>query len=188
MRKKPRILIACEFSGIVRDSFRVRGHNAISCDLLPSERKGPHIQGNVFDILQDRWDMMIAFYPCTNLASSGARWLEYKGLETLTDVANCRALLDCDIPRICLENPVGVLSSFIRKPDQRIQPWQFGHGEVKKTCFWLVNLPLLKPTQIVKGRTPRVHYESAGPNRWKNRSRTLQGIADAMAEQWGKLL
>lgn len=182
-----RVLVACEFSGIVRDTFIARGHNAISCDLLPSERPGPHIQADIFTVLDRQWDLMLAFYPCTNLAVSGARWFHLKQTEQARDIENCKRLLNAPIPHIALENPIGILSTTIRKPDQIIQPWQFGHGEVKATCLWLKNLPLLKPTNIVTGRTPRVHYASPGPERWKERSRTLPGIAKAMAEQWDNL-
>lgn len=183
-----RVLVACEFSGIVRDAFIARGHDAISCDLLPSERPGPHIQGNVFEHLDGGFDAMIFFYPCFNMASSGARWFKTKREAQKQDVRNFRRLAECDIPATAGENPIGVLSSQYRKPDQIIQPWQFGHGETKATCLWLKGLPLLKPTRIVGGRTARVHMEPPGVNRWKNRSRTMQGIADAMADQWGAFL
>jgi len=179
------VLVACEFSGIVRDAFLARGHTAMSCDLLPTESHGPHYRGNVLDMLDSAWDLMIAHPPCTHLAVSGARWFKDKREEQVEALAFVRLLLDAPIPRICLENPVSVISTAIRRPDQIIQPWQFGHGEIKKTCLWLKNLPLLKPSNIVDGREARVHREPPGPNRWKNRSRTYQGIADAMAEQWG---
>lgn len=183
-----KVLVACEFSGIVRDAFIARDHDAVSCDLLPSERPGPHIVGDVLEaITAFRWDLMIAHPPCTHLAVSGARWFAEKQQEQAEALAFVRALLDAPIPRIALENPISVISSRIRKPDQIIQPWMFGHGETKATCLWLKNLPLLTPTNIVEGRTPRVHHASPGPDRWKERSRTLQGIADAMAEQWGAL-
>ena len=183
-----RVLVACEFSGIVRDAFIEKGHDAWSCDLLPSERPGPHIQRDAIAAAWDyQWDLMIAHPPCTNLAVSGARWFAEKQEDQERDLAFVRRLLDSPIPRIALENPVSIISSKIRKPDQIIQPWQFGHGEVKATCLWLKNLPLLEPTNIVKGRTPRVHHASPGPDRWKERSRTLHGIADAMADQWGVL-
>lgn len=182
-----RVLVACEFSGIVRDAFRARGHDATSCDLLESERPGPHYQFSVFDALREGWDMLVAFPPCTHLAVSGARWFKEKREEQRDAIAFVKRLwdLDCIIPRIAIENPIGILSAHIRKPDQIIQPWQFGHGETKATCLWLKNLPPLVPTQIVDGRKPRVHHEPPGPERWKNRSRTLPGIAAAMAEQWG---
>jgi hypothetical protein len=179
-----RALIACEFSGVVRDAMRRRGVDAISCDLLPSETDGPHIVGDVFDVISDGWDLMVFFWPCTNRAASGARWFHAKRAEQARDVEAFKRLMDAPIPKIAGENPIGVLSSQYRKPDQIIQPWQFGHGEVKATCLWLKGLPLLKPTQIVDGRHPRVHREPPSPMRWKNRSRTYPGIADAMAEQW----
>jgi len=179
-----RVLVACEFSGVVRDAFAALGHDAWSCDLLPTERQGNHVQGDVMAILSDGWDLMIAHPPCTHLASSGARWFKEKVTEQLAAVAFVRNLLRAPIPRIAVENPIGVLSTRYRKPDQIIQPWQFGHGETKATCLWLVGLPKLTATNVVDGRAARVHRESPGPNRWKNRSRTLQGIADAMALQW----
>ena len=180
-----RVLVACEFSGIVRDAFIARGHDAISVDLIPSEAPGPHAVQDVRQLLTPGWDLMIAFPPCTHLAVSGARWFKDKQAEQAEALAFVQMLMNAPIPRIALENPVSVISSRIRKPDQIIQPWMFGHGEVKATCLWLKNLPLLKPTNIVDGRIPRVHHASPGPDRWKERSRTLQGIADAMAEQWG---
>ena len=189
-----RVLVACEFSGIVRDAFIARGHDAVSCDLLPSERPGPHIQGDVIDVIYDEpfpldygYDLMIAHPPCTNLAVSGARWFKDKVWEQRRDLEFVRLLLDAPIPMIALENPISIISSRIRKPDQIIQPWQFGHGETKATCLWLKNLPKLTPTNIVDGREARVHRASPGPDRWKERSRTLHGIADAMADQWGTL-
>ncbi len=180
-----RVLVACEFSGIVRDAFIRKGHAAWSCDLLPTERPGPHIQGDVLGILGDGWDLMIAHPPCTHLAVSGARWFKEKRDEQEAALEFVWYLLNAPIPRIALENPISVISSRIRKPDQIIQPWMFGHPETKATCLWLKNLPKLVPTNIVEGRDNRVHREPPGPDRWKNRSRTMQGIADAMAEQWG---
>lgn len=182
-----RILVACEFSGVVRDAFARRGHDAWSCDLLPTERPGNHIQGDVQEILEDGWDLMIAHPPCTHLAVSGARWFKDKPQEQESALEFVRQLLNAPIPHIALENPISIISSRIRKPDQIIQPWQFGHGEVKATCLWLKNLPLLRPTGIVEGRLARVHRMPPGPDRWKERSRTLSGIALAMAEQWGTL-
>lgn len=177
--------MACEFSGIVRDAFRDHGHDAVSCDLLPSERPGPHIEGDVLDVIGDGWDLMIAHPPCTHLAVSGARWFAGKEVEQAWALSFVRSLLQAPIPRIALENPVSVISTRIRKPDQIIHPWQFGHGEVKATCLWLKGLPLLTSTDVVEGRKPRVHHEPPGPDRWRNRSRTFSGIAAAMAEQWG---
>ena len=182
-----RILVACEFSGIVRDSFRARGHDAISVDLLGCERDSAwHMTGDVFKALKrGPWDMMIAFPPCTHVAVSGARWFKDKIVEQRAALEFMRDLLEADVPLISMENPIGVFSSYWRKPDQIIQPWQFGHGETKATCLWLKGLPKLMPTEIVEGRVPRVHHASPGPNRWKERSRTLPGIASAMAAQWG---
>lgn len=180
-----KILVACEYSGIVRDAFLARGHDAMSCDLLPTDVPGPHYQGDVFDIIDDGWDLMIAHPPCTHLAISGARWFKDKQQEQAQALDFVRQLLDVSIPRIALENPISIISSRIRKPDQIIQPWQYGHGETKATCLWLKNLPLLKPTNIVDGREARVHRMSPSPNRWKERSRTYGGIANAMAAQWG---
>lgn len=180
-----KVLVACEFSGIVRDAFAARGHDALSCDLLPTERPGPHYEGDVFDVIGDGWDLMIAHPPCTHLAVSGARWFAGKRAEQAEALEFVRRLLDAPIPRIALENPVSIISSQIRKPDQTVQPWHFGHGEVKATCLWLKNLPPLTPTNIVAGRVPRVANMAPGPDRWRERSRTFEGIAAAMAEQWG---
>lgn len=182
-----RILIGCEFSGRLRNEFaKRRRHMVVSCDLLPSESPGLHIQTDILNLLKkDAYDMMIAFPPCTHLAVSGARWFKDKQKEQKEAIDFFMALVNAPINRICVENPIGIMSTHYRKPDQIIQPWQFGHGETKATCLWLKNLPKLQPTNIVDGREPRVHYESPGENRWKNRSRTLPGIAAAMAEQWG---
>lgn len=181
-----RVLVACEFSGVVRDAFIRRGHEAMSCDLLPSETPGPHYRGDVRDILGAGWDLLIAHPPCTHLAVSGARWFKEKRREQEEALEFVRLLLDAPIPMIALENPVSIISSRIRKPDQILQPWMFGHGEVKATCLWLKNLPKLVPTNIVAGREARVHRMPPGPDRWKERSRTFAGIAEAMAEQWGE--
>lgn len=182
-----RVLIACEYSGTVRDAFIATGHQAVSCDLLPTETPGPHYQGDVRDILDDGWDLMVAHPPCTHLAVSGARHFAAKQASGVQAEALefVQLLLNAPIDRIALENPVSIISSRIRKPDQIIQPWQFGHGETKATCLWLKNLPLLAPTNIVDGREARVHRMAPGPNRWKERSRTYTGIAAAMAAQWG---
>jgi hypothetical protein len=186
---KARVLVACEFSGIVRDAFVKAGHNAWSCDFLPSETAGRHLQGNVLDFLTYvPWDAMIAHPPCTLLTRSGARWWNGKEHEQDDAIEFVKALSNAPIPSIAIENPIGILSSRWRKPDQIIQPWQYGHGEVKATCLWLKGLPLLTPTRIVSGREARVHRAAPGPNRWKERSRTLSGIAAAMAEQWGSYL
>ena len=182
-----RVLVACEFSGVVRDAFRARGHDAWSCDLLPSESDPLyHYRGDVLAV-DGKWDLMIAHPPCTHLAVSGARWFKDKRDEQEHALAFVRFLMLRDIPRIAIENPISVISSRIRKPDQIIQPWMFGHGETKATCLWLKKLPHLAPTQIVEGREARVHREPPSVDRWKNRSRTLTGIADAMADQWGNL-
>lgn len=182
-----RVLIACEYSGTVRDAFTALGHDAVSCDMLPSERPGKHYQGNVLDILGDGWDLMIAHPPCTHLAVSGARWFKDKLQEQAEALAFVRTLLEANIPRIALENPVSIISTRIKKPSQVIQPWQHGHGETKATCLWLKNLPLLVPTDLVEGRIARVHMMPPSPLRWKERSRTYPGIARAMAIQWGTL-
>lgn len=180
-----KVLVACEYSGTVRDAFLRAGHNAMSCDLLPTDSVGPHYQGNVMDVLNDGWDLMIAHPPCTHLAVSGARWFRDKQTEQSEALDFVRALMNAPINRIAIENPVSVISSRIRKPDQIIQPWQFGHGETKATCLWLKNLPKLTPTNIVEGRDNRIHRMPPSPDRWKLRSTTYTGIAQAMAEQWG---
>jgi len=180
-----RVLVACEYSGVVRDAFTAIGHSAMSCDLLDTEKSGLHYKGDVTNILNDGWDLMICHPPCTHLAVSGARWFKEKQKEQAEALKFVELLLNAPIPQICLENPISIISSRIRKPDQIIHPWQYGHGETKATCLWLKNLPLLKPTNIVEGREARVHKMPPSPNRWKERSRTFQGIADAFAEQWG---
>lgn len=188
---KLRVLVACEYSATVRDAFRARGFDAWSCDLLPTEGDPRwHYQGDVFDIIGNDWLLAIFHPPCTDLAVSGARHFAAK----VADGRQARALdfvqrlLDAPIPHIALENPVSIISSRIRKPDQIIQPWQFGHGETKATCLWLKNLPTLVPTDVVEGREARIHKMPPGPNRWKERSRTYAGIAAAMAAQWGDYL
>ena len=180
-----KVLVACEYSGRVRDAFTAKGHDAISCDLLETEVPGKHYRGDIKDIIHDGFDLMIAHPPCTHLAVSGSRHFWRKEKEQKEALDFVRFLMDAPIKRWCLENPVSVISSRIRPSDQTIQPYMFGHGETKATCFWLKNLPLLKPTKYVEGREPKVWLEPPGPDRWKNRSRTYQGIADAMAEQWG---
>lgn len=200
-----RVLVACEFSGRVRDAFRALGHNAYSCDLLNTETPGPHYHGDVLEFLDSdsEWDLMVAFVPCDHLAVSGARWfaekrasgVQRKAIEFFLKIWNA------PIDKICIENPIGIMSgkrNYLKEhfPDlyekakvlpkpQIIQPWQFGHGETKATCLWLKNLPKLVPTNIVEGREQRVHKMAPGPNRAKDRSRTYPGIAAAMAEQWG---
>ncbi len=182
-----RVLVACEFSGTVRDAFSLKGHDAWSCDLLPTDKPGQHVQGDVLGLLNDGWDLMIAHPPCTHLAISGARWFKDKRAEQEEALEFVRRLLEAPIPKIALENQVSVISSRIRKPDQIIQPWQFGHGETKATCLWLKGLPLLVPTRIVAGREAKVLKAPPSPDRWKVRSLTYMGIAEAMASQWGVL-
>lgn len=155
--------------------------------MLPTETLGQHIQGDVAGVLAEGWDLMIAHPPCTHLAVSGARWFKHKKEQQAASLEFVRLLMSAPIQRIAIENPISVISSKIRKPDQVIQPWQFGHGETKATCLWLKNLPKLQPTNIVDGRENRVHKMPPGPNRWKERSRTFKGIATAMAVQWGSL-
>jgi site-specific DNA-cytosine methylase len=183
-----KVLIACEYSGTVRDAFIARGHDAISCDLLPTDSPGPHYQGDIFDIMDTGFDLMIAHPPCTHLSVSGARHFK----EKIADGRQQEAidffmkLINCRIPRIAVENPISIMSTKYRKPDQIIQPWQFGHGETKATCLWLKGLSLLVPTDIVDGREARVHKLPPSVDRWKLRSTTYKGIAEAMAEQWSK--
>ena len=180
-----KILIACEYSGTVRNAFKAKGHDVMSCDLLDTDVPGNHYKGNVFDIVNDGWDLMIAHPPCTHLAVSGARWFKEKKEEQIEALNFVKMLLDAPIEKIALENPISIISSKIRKPDQIIQPWMFGHGETKATCLWLKNLPKLTPTDIVEGREQRIHKLPPTPDRWKIRSKTFEGIAKAMAEQWG---
>ena len=181
------VLIACEYSGSVRDAFTREGHFAMSCDLLDTETPGLHYKGDVTQILGLGWDLMIAHPPCTHLAVSGSRWFKDKVSEQAEALAFVRLLMDAPIPCIVIENPVSIISSKIRKPDQIIQPWQFGHGETKATCLWLKGLPKLTPTNVVDGREARVHRMPPGPNRARERSRTYSGVAEAMAQQWGGL-
>ena len=193
-----KVLIACEFSGVVREAFRQKGHDAWSCDILPSEIPSYyHTREDVMKVVYDEWDMMIAHPPCTYLAVSGARWFKERQSEQVQALDFVSLLMNAPIKKICIENPVSIISSKIRKPDQIIQPYQFGHGETKKTCLWLKNLPLLQHTSnnydwkkldyhnIVNGRKDRIHKMPPSENRGKERSRTYQGIAEAMATQWG---
>lgn len=182
-----KVLIACEFSGIIREAFKARGHDAWSCDLLPSEIAGNHLQNDIIKLLNfdNDWDLMIAHPPCTYLAVSGARWFKEREREQQQALDFVRELMNAPIDKICIENPVSVISTHIRKPDQIIQPWMFGHGETKATCLWLKGLSKLTPSNIVEGRENRVHLVPPSKDRWKIRSRTLQGIAEAMAKQWG---
>ena len=180
-----KVLVACEFSGAVRDAFRNKGHEAYSLDILPSESPSEyHIQDDLRNIDVSAYDLLIAFPPCTYLAVSGARWFKDRQEEQKEALDFVNYILCLPVEKIAVENPIGVISTKIRKPDQIIQPWQFGHGETKATCLWLKNLPLLTPTNIVEGREPRIHHMSPGPDRSKERSRTYKGIAEAMAEQW----
>lgn len=195
-----KILIACEYSGVVREAFKAKGHDAWSCDILPTEIEGQHYQGDVFDILDQDWDLMIAHPPCTHLAVSGAAWFKEKIADGRQQAALdfVQKLMDAPIPKICIENPVSVISSKIRKPDQIIQPYHFGHGAMKTTCLWLKNLPKLVPTKIVepeyivtkKGdKYPKWSYDTfrlPKEIRAKERSKTFSGIAEAMANQWGR--
>ena len=182
-----RVLVACEYSGRVRDAFASLGHDAMSCDLLPTEAPGKHYQGDVRDVLDYPWDLMIAHPPCTDLSVSGARHFEAKRLDGRQQASASffMMLAKADIPRIAIENPICIMSSLYRKPDQIIQPWEYGHGETKATCLWLKGLEPLTPTNIVEGREARVHRMPPGPDRWKERSRTFEGVAQAMATQWG---
>ena len=197
-----KVLVACEYSGTVRDAFIRAGHDAISCDLLPTDAPGPHYQGNVMDVIGDGFDLMVAHPPCTYLSASGMHWTT-RGLRdpqlTIDALAFVRRLMDAPIPRIAIENPVSVISSRIRRPDQVIQPWMFGHDASKKTCLWLKGLPPLTPTwtiapRMVNGKPRYGNQTDSGQNRlppsadrWKIRSETYSGIADAMANQWGNV-
>lgn len=189
-----RVLVGCEFSGTVRSAFRRLGHDAWSCDLLPADDGGPHIQGDVLDVLADGWDLAIFHPPCTHLAVSGARHFHRKQREQAEALQFVQRLMDAPIPRIALENPVSVISSRIRRPDQIIQPWQFGHAESKRTCLWLKGLPPLTPTDELRQRGRWENQTPSGqnklgpsPDRWKIRSKTYPGIAHAMADQWGRM-
>jgi hypothetical protein len=185
-----KVLIACEYSGVVRDAFIAQGHDAMSCDLLPTDVDGPHYQGDVRDVIDYPWDLMIAHPPCTDLSVSGARHFAEKkkdGRQQASASFFMWLVRQEQIPRIAIENPVCIMSSLYRKPDQIIQPWMFGHGETKATCLWLKGLPLLVPTNIVDGRDDRIHKMPPSADRWKLRSTTYLGIASAMAEQWGNL-
>jgi hypothetical protein len=197
-----KVLVACEYSGRVRDAFLALGHDAMSCDLLPTDAPGPHYQGDVQDVLGQRWDLMIAHPPCTYLASSGLHWNKRqpdRAVKTEAALQFVMALLNAPIERIALENPIGCISTRVRKPGQVIQPWQFGDDASKATCLWLKNLPPLKPTKLIPGRLVNgkrrwANQTDSGQNRlspsadrWKKRSETYQGIAAAMADQWGSL-
>ena len=189
-----RVLIACEYSGAVRDAFVKNGHDAMSCDLLPTDVPGNHHHGDVFDVINDGWDLMIAHPPCTHLAVSGARWFKDKVKEQAESLEFVRRLMDAPIDKMVIENPISIISSRIRKPEQIIQPWMFGHPEAKATCLWLKGLPTLSATDVLtkpecgywSNQTPS-GQNKLGPSkdRWKERSKTYQGIATAMANQWG---
>jgi hypothetical protein len=187
-----RVLIACEYSGVVRDAFNRGGYNAMSCDLLPTEERGAHYEGNLFDVIDYPWDLAIFHPPCTHLSVSGSRHFEAKQIDGRQQSAASFFMQIVrrseHIPFTAIENPVCVMSSLYRKPDQIIQPWQFGHGETKATCLWLKSLPKLVPTNIVEGREARIHKMPPGPDRWKERSRTFPGIAEAMAQQWSEYI
>jgi len=187
-----KVLVACEYSGRVRDAFIKKGHIVTSCDLLPGEGEylGQHHQGDIKELLKESWDLIIAFPPCTHLACSGARWFPEKKADGRQQAGKdfFMGFVLASAPRIAIENPIGIMSTHYRKPDQIIQPWQYGHGETKATCLWLKQLPKLKPTNIVEGREPRVHMMPPSKDRWKLRSTTYQGIANAMADQWGKYI
>lgn len=200
-----RVLVAYEFSGVVREAFRRRRHDAWSCDILEAEDNSPyHLQGDVLNYIDNDWDLMVAHPPCTYLTVAGARWFYHPDDKHLPyeerrphpkypfrrqqqeDALNfVRTLMNAPIEKIAIENPISVISSRIRKPDQIIQPWMFGHGETKQTCLWLKNLPKLVPTNIVEGRDNKIHMMPPGPERWRERSRTFTGIGEAMGEQWG---
>lgn len=184
------MLVACEYSGAVRDAFAALGHDAMSCDLLSTDAPGPHYEGDVRDLLDYPWDLLIGHPPCTHLSVSGARHFAAKRMDgrQQSAVSFFMALARAPVPHIAIENPVCIMSSLWRKPDQTIQPWQFGHGETKATCLWLKNLPALQPTNIVEGREARIHRMPPSPERWKERSKTYAGIAEAMAQQWGTFI
>lgn len=187
--KKLKVIIGCEYSGIVRDAFIALGHDAMSCDLLGTEKPGPHYQGDIFDVIDYPWDIGIFHPPCTDLSVSGARhfaakWMDGRQAASVSFFMRLQKAA-AHIPGTAFENPISIMSSLWRKPDQIIQPWQFGHGETKATCLWLKGLPPLVPTEIVEGREQRIHKMPPSADRWKLRSTTYAGIAKAMAQQWG---
>lgn len=180
-----KVLIACEYSGIVRDAFLAKGHDAWSCDFLPTDKPGPHITGDVIEVVFfPKWDLIIAHPPCTHLSVSGARWFKDKKIEQQLAIDFFMLFTKVPCEKIAIENPIGIMSTVYRKPDQIIQPWQFGHGETKSTCLWLKGLPKLIPANIVEGREQRIWKMSPSKDRSKLRSKTYSGIAKAMAEQW----
>ena len=187
--KPLKVLIACEFSGTVREAFSALGHNTWSCDLLPTDIPGQHYQCDARTVLHDNWDLIIAHPPCTELATSGARWWKDKPPHLQEEALDfVHQLLSAPIPHIALENPVGIISTAIRKPDQIIQPWMFGDEQNKRTCLWLKNLPLLTATHTCAFPGNKSHYASSGKDQWKVRSKTFRGVATAMAKQWGQIL
>lgn len=185
-----RVLVACEYSGVVRDAFIALGHDAISCDLLPTEAPGPHYQGDLFDVIDYPFDLMVAHPPCTHLSVSGSRHFSAKRFDGRQQAAASFFMRivrqSSHIPMTAIENPVCIMSSLYRKPDQIIHPWQFGHGETKSTCLWLKGLPQLVPTNVVDGRSPRINRMPPSKDRWKHRSKTYKGFAEAMDDQWTK--
>ncbi len=186
-----KVMVACEFSGTVREAFASLGHDAWSCDLLPTDKPGQHIQDDIRNVDLRSFDLLIGHPPCTYLAASGARWMKDPERQKLQKEAIDFVkwfFYEQPVKRFCVENPVGVISRLVTPFNQKIQPWQFGHGEVKATCLWLNKLPKLRPTKIVMGREPRIHMVDKGPERWKIRSVTYPGISAAMAAQWGRLL
>jgi hypothetical protein len=186
------VLVGCEESGVVRDAFLRAGHDAMSCDLLPTRSPGPHYHGDVFDVIDYPWDLAIFHFPCTHTSVSGSRHFAAKRHDGRQQAGVSLFMRGwrraSHIPRVAFEQPVSILSTLFRAPDQVIQPWQFGHGETKATCLWLRGLPKLQPTNIVEGREARVHRMAPGPNRARDRSATYSGIAEAMATQWGSAL
>jgi hypothetical protein len=186
-----KVLIGCESSRTVAEAFEALGHEVLSCDLLPADKPGRHYQGSVFDVIDFPWDLAIFHFPCTDSSVSGARHFEAKKLDGRYYASNSLWLNGwrraAHIPKVCFEHPISVISSLFRKPDQIIQPWQFGHGETKATALWLRGLEPLKPTSIVEGREQKIWKMPPSENRWKERSKTFPGIAQAMAEQWGQI-
>jgi len=181
-----KVIVACEFSGTVRDAFISQGHEAISCDILPTESPGPHILGDIKEVDLSSYDLMIAHPPCTHLSVSGARWFKHKVKEQIEALDFVRWIMNAPVPMIAIENPVSVISTKIRKPDQIIHPWEYGHPEEKTTCVWLKGLPKLQATNVLSGKHPNKMYQlSPSKDRWKLRSKTFTGIAEAMAQQWG---
>ena len=180
-----KVLVACEFSGTIREAFSKMGHDATSCDFVDSEIPGSHYRGDVRDLFGNNWDLMIANPPCNHLAISGAKWFQEKKEKQKAALDFVRELMYCGIPRIAIENPISIISTRIRKPSQIVHPWMFGHGVAKSTCLWLKNLPKLVPTNVVEGRAQSILMAPDVKDKWKFRSRTFSGVAEAMAGQWG---